>query len=455
MKTWMRLSVVFAMCAFLICPLLGNRAFAAESSMLAQQNQAGPSRTPSKQLPPTPQSNGKQPLQTPPPSKQLPPTTPSPSQHPTAAPRPSGKPLPPTRVPVDAPPGMTMCVFTNSDGIQIAIIVPEGSICVINADGSDTVIFPDGTTFTVPAYASEGIFYTSNHDPVIIVPYYNSTVTLVPDDGYRVTFPDGRVYFLPIPGRGNPFFWFFPSPPPLPIPSRVPVVQPANTVMYVFTNANGDQIAIFAPLGSTFTLNNDGSVTIHFPNGTTYTVPYNATNESITTSFYGYHVVVVPYLGTTIVQFGDTGYYITLPDGTSYWDTHVYTIFQHPPGTTTLPPELGIQRGGRFTFHIGGLPPFDYVYDTVGMPGIISAPDGLGNIWITFPGGFTTSLGDPPAPGAYSAQQWVDTPAPGHWVTYHFAIVIPGSTITSLGNGWYHVEPPAGSGGQPFDFQYP
>ncbi len=316
MKSWMKLSVVFAVCAFVICSLSGNRTFATESSTLAQQNQIAPSRGQSKQFPPSIPPTSQQPPAppTPPPSRHIPPVSP--------APGPGNMPTPPTNIPVVPPSGMTMCIFTNSNGIQVAIIVPIGTTCVLNADGSVTLTFPGvgQSTYTVPAYASEGVFYTANGEPVIVVPYYNSTVTLDPI-AYRITLPDGRVYLLTIPNLGkDPFYWFYPH---APLPIYTPVVPPPDTATCIFTNSDGVQIMIIAPYGSRCITNNDGSFTVFFPDGTRHTFPADSTNLSFT-SKEGWHVIIVPYLGSTITNYGPIGFLITLPDGSTRWDNYFY-----------------------------------------------------------------------------------------------------------------------------------
>lgn len=464
MKTWMKLSISFAViiasCVFVMYGSPGIEASANDHSIIAQSNQTAPSRTPSQQPSPAPQPRGQQPTDLPRASKQPPPPLPQ-YGNPEEGRPPYKQPMT-HGVPVVPPPGMTMCIFTNSYGQQIAIIVPEGSSCHTNADGSVTVTFPCAVppcpTLLIPAYTSAGILY-SGTNPVIIVPYYDSTVNFAPDGGYGITLPDGRVYTLPVPGRNrDPWFWFSP---PAPLPLQYPVVSPSTeSVMFVFTDADGNQIAIFAPRGSTFVLNPDGSVTVHLPGGTQYTIPFGTTFAMITTA-QGWPIIVVPYLGTTITSYGIMGYQITLPDGTSYWDTNIFTRFYfHQPQTPPLPPGLGLSVA-TFTYglYFPGLPPaWSGILQVVGVPGINCFGYRTG-VKIEFPDGYSYVMPYPVLPGAYTRTVWIDPDGiggqPGHWVTYHFAIILQGSTVTSLGNGWYHVEPPAGSGGQPFDFQYP
>lgn len=329
----------------------------------------------------------------------------------------------------------------------MVIIVPIGSRCATNADGSVTVIFPDGTMFTVPVEAQGGIFYTPGHDPVIIVPYQGSTVTMI-DNGYEITLPDGRVFILPLP-TGSPFFWLFPH---TPLTLQVPVVPPANSMMCTYTDSSGVLMAVIVPAYSTCRTNWDGSLTITFPDGTQYTIPTNTTMGSIITPL-GWHIMVVPYYGTSFIDYGDMGYLVTLPDGSTYWDHMLYPPRQQSYPPQPMPKGLGLSsRNEYYYLYAPGMPPiWSGLMQAVGEPGIeITTSDNF--FVIHFPDGAEYYMPVPVAPGAYT---WGPFGDPPNQVIYHFAIILRGSTVTSNGDGTYHVEPPPGSGEQSFDFVYP
>ncbi len=350
----------------------------------------------------------------------------------------------------------------TSAGVEIAIIVPIGSSCHNNANGSVTVTFPCAVppcpTLTIPAGTTAAIFY-SGSNPVIIVPYYNSTVTYIPetygqssrDHGYRITFPDGSVYFLPVPGKGDIFFWISP---PAPIPLLYPPVRQPGTWMVTCTNSAGAQIVIIAPNGSSIHCNPDGSVTIIFWDGSSMTIPDGVTNTSLD-SIRGWHVIVMPY-GSTIWNWGSGGYWIHLPDGTWRYDLEaVYYPYSPQPDTTPpLPNGIELASYGNFydffTYVMG--PRFSGYLQVVGEPGITYTYSG--DMLITFPDGSTYYYPMGLLPGAYTVNAWQATPPPGHTVVHHFAIIPRGSTITQNPDGTYHCVPPEGWG-SPFDFESP
>ncbi len=447
MKPRMKLPAVFviiiASVAFSIC----NKAFANNSFICAQRGQgtsiqaAPPKGIPPKEAPP------EIPKQAQPGTGQYP-------QIPPPAPRPE-EPPPFPLPPVVPPPGMTMCLFINNLNVQMAIVVPAGSTCHTNPDGSVTVTFPDRHTFTVPYTTQAGIFYVPNtRDPIIIVPYINSTILADPDLGWQITLPDGSVYVLP--ESKKEVLWFFP---PTPLPLQSAVVNPANTVMCAFTNDSGVVMAIILPLGSSCTTNSDGSVTIRFADNETYTIPYNATTGSIITAL-GWHILVVPYYGTSFTQFGPLGYYITLPDGSTRWEPFVFQSPWPPQqyATPPMPSGLGISsdKASLWIYPSGGSPFWTGYFQAVGnVTAIFRQNNGT---TIIFSDGHSYFIPGPLHAGAYSHDFWIDPDGiggqPGHWVTYHFAVIYQGSTVTSLGHGWYHVHAPPGYGPD-FDFRYP
>ncbi len=468
MKAWMGLSGIFVG-AFLICAPLGNKAFANDSSLLTQREQATPPQGRSKSTP-SMSSQGSSQLTAPSqgPSRGTPPTQ-APTQpgsgygpiSPPIAPpfpNPGQNPVTANLLPVVPPPGMTMCTFINRDGVVMAIIVPAGSTCHTNADGSITVTFPDGTSFTIPQNTRGGIFYTGNYDPVIIVPYYGSTVITAMDAGYKITLPDGRIYMLPVFGRGG-ILWLFP---PEPLPLQTPVVPPPGTQIIVFTNAYGETVAIIVPEGTGYHINPDGSITLNLPDNTTILIPNTARNGDAFSNTRGWSAVVVDYYGTRIRDWGPMGYEVVFSDGTSTW-LHWYVPPKPPQPTTTpkVPSGLGIaipQQQFRFWLYFSGLPIRTSFLTVVGVPGIQCGLNS-GHLEVFFPGGGHYIFPFPPAPGAYTVTVWVDPdgpngPQPGQFVTYHFAVIPVGSTVTSNGDGTYHVHPPAGYGSD-FDFQYP
>lgn len=465
MKTWKKLSGVGVLCAFLVCTFFIYTAFASDSSALAQGNQASPSKGAAKS--PTTSAKASSSTKTPAPpispigpnAKTLPPPPPPPPPPPFPLPPPLDPNLEHKRGALQAvvpPTGMIICTYTNSQGVLMAIIVPAGSTCYTHPNGYVTVTFPDGTTYTVSNKAVGGVFYTTNYDPIIIVPYYSSTVTEVPGY-YRVVFPNGSVYMLPIYTSGT--LWLFP---PAPLPLQVPLVKPPTMMMFVFTNSYGEQVAILAPAGTTFHLNGDGSVTVYFPDGHHIDIPNSARNGSFM-SQWGWPAIVVPYYGTTITNYGPLGYYFTFSDGSSSWVNWTTHSYPPQPTTTTVPLGLGLapatQKYRFWTYFIPGVIPFlSPEYTVVGIPGI-QCGFGAHGMTVTFPAGNSLLLPDPVAPGAYTATFWVDPDGPygpqhARPVVYHYAVILVGSTVTSLGHGWYHVQAPPGYGPD-FDFQYP
>lgn len=453
MKTWKKLSGAGILCAFLICTFFGYEAFAGDSSVRAQRSQAPSSQGASKG--PTTSAKTAPDTRTPPPSH-APTLVPPPPPPPPPPPSPDLTPDP-RQHPVDLPhvvppPGMTMCTFINANGDLMAIIVPVGSTCHLNSNGSVTVTFPCAIppcpTFTIPKDTIGGVFYTNDLNPVIIVPYIGSTVTAVPDyfpsGAYSVIFPDGRVYMLPMPGH----FWFFP---PRPLPLMTPVQNPSSfTRICTFTNAQGVVIALIVPVGARCTPNADGSITVVLPDGERYTIPSDASSGIFVTD-HGWHIIAVPYYGSTITDWGIFGYYINLPDGSSFMDTwHEQT----PPEQGNTPPlPSGLSRSGSFGYwntynrgagHIRIRSPW---FQALGGSGIQLLYVDATHVKVVFPDGSFMYMDRPLVPGAYSYTSPSGT-------TYHFAIILQGSTVTSLGNGWYHVEPPPGYSGS-FDFQYP
>ncbi len=467
MNTWIKLFGVVALSAFLVCTLSGNKAFAAYSSKYVQSNQAAPSReasggpansakaSPSTKTPPPPHAPA--PIPVPPP-----PHAPAPVPVPPPPPlRPSQQVTKQLTAPdhVIPPAGMTICTFTNSNGVVMAIVVPAGSTCHVHGDGHVTVTFPDGSSYEIPFNTVGGVFYTSNYDPVIIVPYNGSTVTAIPDyfpsGVYSVVFPDGRGYLLPMYAPGT--IWF-PFALPAPLPLQVPVKAPPGTWIFTFTNSNGDVIALVLPSGSACVLNPDGSVTVTFEDGDHYTIPANTSNGAFTTQN-GWHIIAVPYYGSKITDQGPFGYHVTTSDGKDDYYFDWGRITYPPQGETSVPGGMNVSNPYRYwQYGFGAMPRHSPWLQVIGAPGTNISRNGNHTV-ITFPDGYSIDMYNPVFPGSYTQTVTVDPdgpfgPLPPHQVVYHYVIIFEGSTVTPLGNGWYHVQGPPGYD-HDFDFQYP